>query len=122
MDATDVQFSVLIWQLLAACSCQSTYSKHTDRMSDLAAPFLAVFPAGEEALAFWAFEALMQRAARNFRSDEQGIWCAQLLMPMYALLNLRALLACWYVLLLMLAHCMARVPAVLIIQAGLTRQ
>ena len=48
-------------------------------MSDLAAPFLAVFPAGEDALAFWAFEALMQRAARNFRSDEQGIQCAPLL-------------------------------------------
>ena len=50
-------------------------------MSDLAAPSLAVFPAGEDALAFWAFEALMQRAARNFCSDEQGIQCAPLPCP-----------------------------------------
>lgn len=45
------------------------------RMSDLAAPFLAVFAPGDDALAFWAFERLMRRAARNFRCDEQGIQC-----------------------------------------------
>lgn len=44
-------------------------------MSDLAAPFLAVFAPGDDALAFWAFERLMRRAARNFRRDEQGIQC-----------------------------------------------
>ena len=54
-------------------------------MSDLAAPFLAVFPGGPDALAFWAFEALMRRAARNFRSDEQGIQCAPPRMPAHAL-------------------------------------
>ncbi len=56
------------------------------RMSDLAAPFLAAFPSGEDGMAFWAFEALMRRAARNFRSDEQGIQCADSQGPTHAAL------------------------------------
>ncbi len=40
-------------------------------MSDLAAPFLALFE--DDTLAFWCFAQLMQTARFNFRHDESGI-------------------------------------------------
>lgn len=41
-------------------------------MSDLASPLLMVM-CGDEAEAFWAFEALMRRLAGNFDADQRGM-------------------------------------------------
>ncbi|KAK9844130.1 hypothetical protein WJX81_005364 [Elliptochloris bilobata] len=59
--------------LLCAYAVHDPETGYCQGMSDLAAPFLSVFPGGEDVLAFWAFERLMRRAAPNFRRDEQGI-------------------------------------------------
>ena len=40
-------------------------------MSDLALPFVLLFP--EDWLAFWCFERLMRQARHNFREDELGV-------------------------------------------------
>lgn len=105
MGATDVDFlCVGPSSRLRRDTARRVTASRVCRMSDLAAPFLAVFPAGEDALAFWAFEALMQRAARNFRSDEQGIQCASLNVPLSTLRIPNALHVCRCVRLLMLAH------------------
>ncbi len=41
-------------------------------MSDLAAPFLVVFP-HSDATAFWCFQRMMLRVREGFRHDECGI-------------------------------------------------
>lgn len=41
-------------------------------MSDLAAPFLLVFPRSD-AMAYWCFQHMMVRAREGFRHDECGI-------------------------------------------------
>ncbi len=49
----------------------------------MALPFVAVLE--DDAAAFWCFERFMQRARRNFRSDEAGIQCARMAAAAYPL-------------------------------------
>lgn len=58
--------------LLTAYALHDPEVGYCQGMSDLAVPFILLFP--DDAEAFWCFEHLMKRARRNFAVDESGIY------------------------------------------------
>ena len=64
-DARQHELSV-VWM------CDTPMHACMQGMSDLASPLLMVL-CGDEAEAFWAFEALMRRLAGNFDADQRGM-------------------------------------------------